>query len=943
MINNKIKKVKEILTIENSTSQNLLRKRNLFKENYIRTKSIDNKRSRVIESQNDKIIRSGIFDNINIKNHKSDKSNNLLGKNIHKLNNIGTKFNALIKVNVKMRKEKMKYSTNDYKRTLKKSGTSSNSINKKNSKRKNREKQNFNFIQQKRLNKNNNNNIINKIIFIQNFWKNYLLFHEDILDKPDYINYTKRAKARIFFSKIKNVILNNLLKVLKYNIYNIKYYFLFWYNKIYLRKIRKKIINTKNKNLSGNIMNHIIKKVPNHNKFKNKNSSSRQISSNFNKFKELNTYNNIFFSSVRNNSSSIDKDIKNNKNRNFFHKTAVSSLSNFNTIQRKSPMNNNQRNILIRGINNKKKKSSLTQLLRNNELDLNLIYKTRTPSNKNLKLFKYKNKFFGKNKSIEIVSNNKIPYFIFDKNKKNYKEFNNITLKTCLGKNRKILFNYINNQNTLSNQNSHKHEIKKHITLTNTSNPQAKNKNIKNKLYKLKKFDTCPQSFKDKKRSNNLKNKSKIKKYYNHWKSIIFKNKLIKCLLSKANKIKLRNIFFRKVIRIIMEHFQIIILKKYFDNYQTKSIKMNILFKLREYLLKNNKFKKYIDAYTLNKENTNFYSLNGGDIINNININNFINYNVFNNRIIPLQKTINNWNNQNQIDDFRLTFPYTKDDYMKLINKNNELGQNKNYKIIQMENSSSKGIIVDQINQLRMAFNLIHHNRLRKTNIKYYFNLWKNNALINHDNKANFRKISILQKNIKLNDTRKMKSNFNKICSERDNFHLNDTNNIIKSIFQNNIISKFINKENKNNNENSSELSTIKNQTNNKIIYTRKILKHKYNNNCNNDLKIAQGLRRVNKIEEMEIHFNTLSINKHNSFNGNAKLTESAIKNKISKIKIDLMDNQNHKGKKESNKIDYDNIFKTVKNSFNEKKRKINFKNVNQTFCCIIKNYQEEI
>ena len=116
-----------------------------------------------------------------------------------------------------MRKEKMKYSTNDYKRTLKKSGTISNSINKKKSKRKNREKQNFNFIQQKRLNKNNNNNIINKIIFIQNFWKNYLLFHEDILDKPDYINYTKRAKARIFFSKIKNVILNNLLKVLKYN------------------------------------------------------------------------------------------------------------------------------------------------------------------------------------------------------------------------------------------------------------------------------------------------------------------------------------------------------------------------------------------------------------------------------------------------------------------------------------------------------------------------------------------------------------------------------------------------------------------------------------------------------------------------------------------------------------------------------------------------------
>ena len=93
----------------------------------------------------------------------------------------------------------------------------------------------------------------------------------------------------------------------------------------------------------------------------------------------------------------------------------------------------------------------------------------------------------------------------------------------------------------------------------------------------------------------------------------------------------------------------------------------------------------------------------------------------------------------------------------------------------------------------------------------------------------------------------------------------------------------------------------------------------------------------------MEIHFNSLSINKNNSFNVNAKLTESAIKNKISKIKIDFMDNPNHKEKNKNNIIDYNNIFQAIKKSFKDKKRNINFKNVNQTFCCIIKNYLEEI
>ena len=519
-----------------------------------------------------------------------------------------------------------------------------------------------------------------------------------------------------------------------------------------------------------------------------------------------------------------------------------------------------------------------------------------------------------------------------------------MTLKTSLGKNNEKIFNNTNESDIYLIPNYHKIEIKKHITLTNTIKNDIKNKNIKNKFNKLKKFDSSPLSFMDKKRSNNIIIKSKIKKYYKHWKYITFKNKLVKYILSKSSKMKLRNIFYRKVIRIIMEYFQIIILKKYFDKYQNKSIKINTLFKLREYLLKSNKNKKYVD--TFNDENTNYYHLNRGDIINNININNFINYNDPNKIIIPLEKNINNWNNINEVDDFRLTFPNKKADYIKLINLNNETKPNKNYKIVKMKNLPSKGIIVDQINQLRMAFNLIQQNKIKKTNIKYYFNLWKKNVL-----KTNYRKINILQKKINLNDTRNIKPSINKKYSERKNIQLNYSNNqIYKSGIQNNIISKFI--DNKNKMENSSELLKNKNQINNTIIYTKKILKnnqifnnnnYRYNKNINNVLKFGKGLRKINKIEEMEIHFNSLSINKNNSFNMNIKLAESAIKNKKSKIKIDFIDNPNHKEKNKNNTIDYNNIFQAIKKSFKEKKRKINFKNVNQTFCCIIKNYLEEI
>ena len=139
-----------------------------------------------------------------------------------------------------------------------------------------------------------------------------------------------------------------------------------------------------------------------------------------------------------------------------------------------------------------------------------------------------------------------------------------------------------------------------------------------------------------------------------------------------------------------------------------------------------------------------------------------------------------------------------------------------------MKNSSSKGIIDDHINQLRMVFNLIHQKNLRKANIKYYFKLWKNNSL-----KPNYRKISIFQKKNKLNDTGNIIPNIYKKYFGRENIQLNYSNTKINnSEFQNDIIYKFIDNENKNKNVNSSELSSSKNSISNKIIYTKKILKN---------------------------------------------------------------------------------------------------------------------
>jgi hypothetical protein len=302
-----------------------------------------------------------------------------------------------------------------------------------------------------------------------------------------------------------------------------------------------------------------------------------------------------------------------------------------------------------------------------------------------------------------------------------------------------------------------------------------------------------------------------------------------------------------------------------------------------------------------------------------------------------------------------------KNETMNFINTNNQFKQENNYKIVKINNFYPKGILIDQMNQLRMVFNLLQQKKSKKTNIKDYFKLWKKNTFNNCNNMTNFKKINILEKKIRFDHNRNIIINNKKISSTTNIIRKNDINNeIIKPNFQNNKTIRFINRiNNKNSNDNSNESSNIRNTINNEIIYTKKILNHnkilsnnyyRYNNNV---LKMGQTLRKINKIEEMEIHFNSLSINKcnsftrntinENSFNNSDKLTETAKKKGISKIRIDFLDNPIQKGEIENNNSYYDNIFQNIKKYFSIINRKIDYKNSNQTFCCRMKKFFDEI
>ena len=917
---NEIRKINKSLILDNIDSCKRFKKKNIFNEKNQSTKSIDNQNSKIFETQRKPLICSGIFDNIKIRKINTNILNNKFTGYIPKMNNTEANMKTLIKVNIKRKKDIYSSSTNITKKNIK--------PNKK--------------IEIKTNNKNEKNIDI-------------YLYSQRNLNKNNYTTRETERKIKINVNKVKKIIYSHLFRVLKYSLYNVSYYFHFWYNKIHMKIILEKLLLFK----KHKRLKNIIKKIPNKIQIKKKNNLSSRENKHYNlgKFQSFGSHKNII-RNKGNDLSSLDN-YKGNIIKNVLPQKATSSLSNCNSRKKlykknkssEKECNKYQRHILLKTIN-KIFRGNLGRKFEGNKINMNSKSKIKTPSNKNPKTFRYKNNIGRVLQKIEISSNNEIPYLNLDKikekNIQKTEQYNNKTFRTIFDRNIKNIFlikdEMINNNinDDIRNITSSRINYGTSSTMKNT-NVVQKNKNSKNIFYKIQKFDTCPLSFMCKKKDKSpFLFKSKINKYFVHWINVTFKNKLIKYFTNIRKQIKLRNIIYRKIIRVILDYLQIIILKKYFDEHRNKSIKTNILLKLRAYLLKNNKLKRYID--TSNGENYNYYTIKSGDIINNININNFINYNNTN-KIIPPNKTFNIFNNYAHINNIRFPLDFNNSNNMNI---DSEYESNKTYKVVKTKSFCPKGILVDQINQLRMVFNLLEKHKQNELNTKDCFLLWKKYTFTNLRKKMNYRKINIVE-----NKRYIAFKNNKKIYSFGERTEYNNNKNDIGSRFNFERTYRLINNVNKKISDDSFD---SKNQIS-EIVYKKKILNPsiKFNNNrYNNDiLQRGRALRKINKIEEREIHFTSLSVKKNNTSRKENtlfikdKLTKSGIKNKISKIKIEFLENpmakKNTKTKNKINKkINYDNLFNKIKKSFVKISRKLDYENVNQTFYCQSTKNQDE-
>ena len=975
----------------------------------------------------------------------------------HTISNTDTNLSSIIKVNVKLNKEK------EY--------TPMGNINKRKKLLKEKIKlYDSKYKQLKSKQYSNCDNKVKKIILIQKSWKKY-------------INNKKFfSKVEIFFNLMKRIIHKKIMKFFFLYLYDIKYYFLKWYHlnnykkiidkiKIYLRKnfisktmnINKisKITHIKNKNLTGIKKQKNLKKIKNlDNCFTFQKNNQKNVAINTNR----SNINDNFFNSYN---------INNNSNSNLEEKNAL--LSSFSS--KNNGMYSNRQRFFGKKkdcIYDNKKYSTLS-----NNKNFKLIFKTIDANNLNIiNSIKNKNNKYC-NKDIKTITNeheafNRIRKFgINNKNKTNDKKSNILynskkesdKIYNNKNKQEKNLINKINNRknslyiniigngthnllntnillNTEPNLINNSIIYKNNYTMNNyTLNEEnwskRKSKIIKDRYARLKKFDTCPLTFKKKKFQ--LYKKYDVRKFLYLWNEITIKNIIISDFIRTSKIIKLRKIFFNKIRKELLKILNIIILKKYFIRYKNIINKIIILKKLKIFqaLYKNNKdnkdnivIKNYIDHRNLKK----------GDIINNININNFINYTNNNiNTFIPKStKKYNIMSNSMKINTSQPNYYKSKFhcfdnfrdfDQVNIINTNFNFGPNRNkynnkYNFIYKKNH--KGILVNQINQIRMVFNLLgNHYKNNRPSLLSCFKKWKNyinnaneryynnntyNENKNEKNRIqekiiNFKKINMQNKNKKNNIIKQYEIKNIGVYTYKPRYELEcnkyiniNNNKNINSARQSNILNDYTFETNRNKNNslrknnkriryieinknivnNTFESSTTKNNYKSEIIYQKKILNffnfnhssniinfNNFNNypNHNNIITDNQySFKKVNKIEEREVHFNSLSKNKNNTYNkiqnnfnlfnnnsyrldddNNKKKMGKDIKKRLSSIRID---NSNINDK---NLCMIDNNYqKNHKNSFNEiknlfsKKKIIDNKKVNQTFCGLPINLQDE-
>ena len=1050
--NNKL--INNIFNFTNSKS-----KSNAFSENVSDNKSIkgfitDNNKIKFSEIHQKPKLFLDLIQN-NLINQKNNNNN-------HIVSNTDTNLNNLIKVNIKLNKEKENNLLNNMimKRKIVKICDNIASEQKPNIFKYKPNLQNF--------------KIINKIIFIQTWWKKYFFIQ------------AIHKKAKNFLNSIKKIIYKNIMKYFIRNLYNIKYYFFKWYQYVYLKIIINKIIICRQKQFINKTLN--TKKNFNTIHIKNQNFTSRKKQKNLKRMKKIGNFitfkkkiqnqNKMTFST--NMSSIVDSLLNNNSINNYSNvyikspiNPSLSSKNNTMLSHRQSSFGKNvNKNKIFSTLNKKKKNKNKERKLTFNTIDknhLNINNSAKTQFNKEINTFNNNinnnrpKKRIKKVYSNNINNTNKFLISYRDKTSKlelNFKNENNKLFKNLNNKNhiRNTKNNYFNKNlkqkfglyinDTENSDNNIVNSTKLLKTEPNNINNSANNANFlsainyskkknkanKNRYTRLKKFDTCPLSFKSKK--FNLYQQFFIKKCFCSWKEISLKNKIISIFFKLSKIAKLRLIFNKARIIEIKRIMNFLLLKKYFAKYKDIIWRKTILKKLKinNIDIKSTKYLKHFSNKNVKR----------GGIINNININNYINYTnndldnfipkstknydiisksmKINNNNATLFKTpfnyFNNFNNLEELNIFNTNINFE-------LNKN--LNSDKNYQTIILEEKKGKkpeGILVNQINQICMVFNLIEqHYRNNKPSLFNCFIKWKKNVLkkTNYNNNINncnlnekkkinekiinFKKIAIKNKNknnhnLEINNIIKsqiknnnyslqpkdeLKYNYEKINNNENiysekktikynDFEFNNYNNILKN--NNNKTIKYI-ELNRHTLDNYYESTLFKNNFNSEIVYQKKILNYNHipnsnnfnnfpNNNIISDNKYS--FKKINKIEEREVHFNSLSTNKNKSYNqinnnviynnifqynkkrnleemNNENFLEKELKNKISKIRINMPNpkdknklNFDHNEKKISNQ----NLINEIKTIFS-KNNKVETKKVNQTFCGFPLNYQDEL
>ena len=1003
------------------------------KENSFSLNSLFNyEKLKLTESYTKSLMYLDTSDNKKIYNKKSQ------------ISNTDSNLNSFIKVNIKL--NNLKGKGNEFK-------TKNNLVeNKQILKKENNENK---LTDKKNIFNENKIYEINKILLIQKWWKNYYNQLIYIKKKIEII------KMQYFFDVIKRAIFKYIMKAI--------------INKKYMKNpinTKKNKIQIESKYLIGKNNNKNINK----NKEINYNSNTKNYKSNT--YKHIKNKN-IIDDKIIKNLTSKNNDINNYSYKghkrdniisfsskltpmlcslqNSFEGDINNDLNSLKDSTKKIIFNKNRNIDNINKINNVIKKPFYqnTILNINKHARFEKIKKLKNTTNKNLKkkYNMYNNTYNNKNKKKKVIQKDNLTQNKLSLNSYYNKNTNDQTLskkyniflddddnysQTNLSK-----IKNVNTEPSISNNINNINDKKGNYDMKNSSTLNAskkKNKVNEDKFYKLRKFDTCPISCNNNKEK--LYNNYYVKKYSSYWDKIKIKNKILYNFIEFSNQIKLRFLFYNRFIQIIFQTFKLLFMKIYFSKYKDIINRDIILNKLKLYLLKRK------NTNTLLNENNNNFScvtLQRGDIINNININNFINYtkDEINNLIPNIKDDYNLVSNSIKLNSnthsyFKSTLPYLSINSINNVGKinimKNNFDINNNYHKIYLNKKKEvlpKGILVDQINQLRMVFNLLEqHSCINSDNISHllnYFKKWKKVCEINLDNKTsnkislNYKKINIQNKYKKNRQNYERNINKNIISSnnvikkadmEEDKYSkktlneincnkyvkINQSKNIFKTRYSNtfrgyenseilrndNIKIRYIDNRNRIISDNISDLSNYKYNFNSEIIYQKKILN--YNNqisNLNNDINYLHksiisesklnNYKNNNKIEEREVHFNSLSSNKNTTYtnirnnniniiyNDNFNIFDNNInnnKNKINKNQDIELKKKISKIKIISESINFDVNSINVKDSINEnncsnlinkikklfsKERKVNNHKINQTFCCSPINLLDEI